>query len=354
MPTTPPPESGNPYQLSAWAFQNAWTVANEKSSASDAWFTQAVTAEGGPATMSPTPFSFEPNAPPPAVFIPYMAEGASIARFYEMSTMVINQLAGLYDEYIVKYFPNECGYLLKAQEWICNTLTNGGTGMSPAVEAQIWERDRSRVINESARMAREVLVTWAARRYALPPGAAAGQVLAVRKDAADKIAQASRDVAIKQAEIEIQNVRFAVESAIKLYSAAVAAAGDYIKALSIGPQSAMHVVPSVTDSQSRLISAATDYWRANISVEELRMKADMVPSQWDQDSRIKNGDWLVQQIKAQVDAAVVAAQSVGTQAAAALNSLHASVSVGGSTSNSVGYQYSNDTIDAAPTVTSVS
>lgn len=350
---TPPPSDGNPRLLAAWAFNNAWLVANQKSASSDEWFDQAVTAEGGPPAMTPAPFSFSPDAPPPDVFIPYMAEGASVAKFYEMSTMVINQLAGLYDGYMAKYFPNDCGYLEKAQEWICNTLTNGGTGMSPQVEAQIFERGRSRVLREGRRAEKEVLATWAARRYALPPGAAAGQVLQIHKDTADKVAELSRDVVIKQMEIEIENVRFAVDAAMKLYGVAVGAAGDYLKALSIGPTSAMQVIPSITDSQSKLIGAATDYWRANISVEELRLKASMTPAEWDQQSRIKNGDWLQDQIKTRVSAAIAAAQSVGTQAAAALNSLHGSVGVSNSTQDSVSYSYSNDTDSEAPTITQV-
>lgn len=303
--------------------------------------------------MSPTPFSFAPNAPPPSVFIPYMAEGASVAKFYEMSTMVINQLAGLYDGYMAKYFPNDCGYLEKAQEWICNTLTNGGTGMSPQVEAQIFERGRSRVLREGYKAEKEVLATWASRRYALPPGAAVGQVLQIRKDTLGKTAEISRDVVIKQMEIEIENVRFAVEAATKLYGVAVGAAGDYLKALSVGPTSAMQVIPSITDSQSKLIGAATDYWKANISFEELRLKASMPAAEYEQQSRIKNADWVMDMVKTQVAAAISAAQSVGTQAAAALNSLHAAVSVGNSTSDNVSYQYSNDTLDAAPTIITV-
>jgi hypothetical protein len=351
--TTPPPSDGNPRLLAAWAFNNAWNVSQQKAAQSDAYFNQAITAEGGPARMTPTPFSFTPNVDEPDVYIPYMAEGASVAKFYEMSTMVINQLADLYAGYMAKYFPDEVNYLLKSQEWIYNTLTNGGTGMNPHVEAQIWERDRSRVLKEADRDDEEALVQWAAKRYPMPPGAAIYQSLMIRKAAGDKIAESSRAVAIKQAEIEIENVRFAVENSIKLYAAASAAAGDYLKALAVGPTSAMQVVPSVTDSQAKLIGAASEYYRSRISVEELRLKASMPAAEWDQQSRIKNGDWVMEQVKAEVSAAIAAAQSVGTQAAASLNSLHAAVGVQNSTSDAVSYNYSNDTVSAAPTVTQV-
>lgn len=353
IPGDAPPSDGNPRLLTAWAFDNAWKQANNKANQSAYWFTNAVDADGGPASMNPASFNFTPNAIPPSVYIPYMAEGASIAKFEELSTAVINQLSGLYEGYLLEHMPNQCGYLESAQQWICNTLTNGGTGINPHVEAQIWERERARVLKEGAKAEKEVIATWAARGYPLPPGAAAYQVLQIKKDTTDKIAESSRAVAIKQAEIEIENVRLAVSEAIKLYGVAIAAAGDYLKAMSIGPSAGMQVVPSVTDSQSKLIGAVTDYWRANISFEELRMKASLTPAEWDQQSRIRNGDWLNDMVKVRVNAAIAAAQNVGTQAAAALNSLHGSTGVTNSTSDSVSYSYSNDTDGEAPTITQV-
>lgn len=349
----PPPEDGNPRLLTAWAFENSWLVAKDKATEAAGYFDKATTAEGGPARMSPAPFSFTPNVVEPQVEIPRTAEAASLATFYELSTAVINQLAGLYTGWITEYLPDNTQYFDQAQAKISEMLTTGGTGINPHVEAQIWERDRSRILKDADRAEQEVIATWAARRFPLPPGAATWQVLQVRKDAGDKIAQASRDVAIKQAEIEIENVRFAVKEAKDLWLGAVNAAADYIKALSVGPNSAMQVVPSVTDSQSKLINAASDYYRARISVEELRLKASMPAAEYEQASRIKNGEWLMEQIKTQVSAAIAAAQSVGTQAAAALNSLHGSTGVSNSTQDSVSYSYSNDTMNAAPTITQV-
>lgn len=350
---TPPPTGGQPRLLTAWAFENAWKVARSKSAQSSYWFDMAVAADGGPARMNANGFDFQITASQPNVYIPYAAEGASVAKFYELSNMVIAQLAMLYDGYMSKYFPDETGYLLRAQEWICNTIQYGGTGISPVVERQIWDRERSRTLSELARNEAEAYTLWAGRGFPLPPGMLANQLSMIRLDAAGKIAQASRDMAIKQMEIEIENVKFAVSEAIKLYGSAVGAAGDYLKALSIGPTSAMQVIPSITDSQSRLISAATDSYRASISVDELRLKASMTSAQWEQEARIKNGDWLTQQIKIEVDAAIAAAQSVGTQAAAALNGLHANTGVTNNTQDSVSYNYSNDTLDAAPTIVTV-
>lgn len=342
-------EGAGPYALTQWAFNNAWSVAQDKSATSDTLFKQALTAGGRAPTVSPAALGFDLTAIEPLVNIPQQAEGASLAKFHELSGAVIDQLAGLFRGYITTYFPDETPYLTKAQEWIVKALTTGGTGMSAQVEAQIWERDRARILKDAARAEDEALTVWAARGYPLPPGAAAHTVRLIQQDAQDKIAQASRDVAIKQAELEVENVKFAVQQAIGLYGAAMQAATEYIRALSIGPNSAMQVVPSVTDSQSRLISAAADYYRARISVDELRLRAQQPNAEFAQRAHEKTADLAMEDIKTRVGAAVSAAQSLGTQAASALNSLHASASVSGSGSTSVGYSYQGEVAgDVAP------
>jgi hypothetical protein len=336
-------------------FNSSWSLGASLANGSSALFAQSIGAVGNTPTVTPAQLNFTPSLVEPNVHIPANAEAASLATFYELSQTVVAQLAELFSGYITEYFPDDTGYLQSAQLWLDKALTEGGTGIAPSIEAQIWDRDRARVLKEAQRLEDETVQTWAARRYPLPPGAATYQVLQVRKDASDKIAAASRDVAIKQAELEIANVRFAVENAIKLYGTAMGAATEYIKALAIGPNSAMQVIPSITDSQSKLIGAASDYYRARISAEELRMKAKLPGAEWDQQSRVATAGFTMEGIKTRVQAAVSAAQSMGTQAAASLNSLHASASLGSSTSagTSVGYSYSNDTLDAPPAVTNV-
>ena len=340
--------SGGPYDLIPQVFNAAWDRAQNAASASSSNFSAALTAGGAGATMTPAAVAFDPTVVEPAVFIPTNAEAASVAKMTELSDAVIDKLAGLFSGYMGEYFPNECGYLEKAQRWICDTIESGGTGIQPHVEDQIWQRDRSRVLEETARARDEVFASFAARGFPVPPGAALHAIRLSQADASNRIAQQSRDVAIKQAEIEIENIRFAVDKAISLYGTAVAAASDYVKALSVGPTSAMQIVPSITDSQSRLIGAAGDYYRARIAVKELELKAHLPSAEFEQSARIKNGDWLMQMIRNKVDAAIAAAQALSTQAAAALNGLHASTSLGASSSNSVGFSYGGDVSGEVP------
>lgn len=324
------------------AWNLATTTAVAKSKTSDDLFYKALGEAGSAGKMTPSTFDFDVSVIEPPVAIPELAEGATMEVFNAWWTNINDALTQNFAWFIDKYFPNECNYLGKVQQWICKTLTEGGTGMAPHVEDQIWQRDRARLLKDAQRTKREVLTTFAARGFPLPPGAAAGAVSLVMSETQDKIAQASRDVAIKQAEIEIENVRFAVDKAIGLYSAAIGAAGDFIKALAGTSGNMSQLIPSITDSQSKLIGAASEYYRARIAVEELRLKATMPAAEWGQQAKTKNLEAEMQALRNRVDAAIAAAQSLGTQASAALNGLHASASITGNGSAQLGTSFSEN------------
>ncbi len=357
MATTPPYQPQyisplpSPHEVvgAAWAKAEQMTVRYDQIVNGN--FEEAMRRAQGGASMLPAYLQFDAEVPVPDVEIPRLAEGASLEMFDNWWNGIIDKLAGLYAGYMDRYFPNDCEYLKHAQQWICNAITQGGTGLNPVVEGQIWERDRGRILREAGRAEQEAVSMFAARGFPLPPGALNGALNRIQADTRDKLAQASRDVAIKQAELEVENVRFAVQQAIGLYGTAISAAKDYMAAMAGSANSPVQLLPSVTDSQSRLIAAASDYYRSRISAKELQLKAAMPNAEYQQQANSKNLDAKVQTIKNSVDAAVEAAKALATQAAALLNSVHTSASISGSRgySNSVGYSYSGEvTSDVYP------
>lgn len=333
----------SPYELVESVFANASTLALNSIAAQENLTKQTWTVSEKVAGFKRAELDDLDKLPEmPKVKIPEEAESASVRKFDEFSEKTINKLARLFSEYLSRYFPNDCAYLEHAQLKLCEMLTQGGTGINPVVEDQIWQRDRARVLNEVNRAGREVLATFAARGFPAPPGAALHQMNMIQQDAQNKIAQASRDVAIKQLEIEVENVRFAVDKAISLYQVAISAALDYIKALAIGPQLAAQVVPSVTDSQSRLIGAASDYYRAQLQALEIVQRHKVAEAEIDARGNEKAADLEMQRIGNRLQAMMEYAKSVATQASAALNALHASAGVSASGGTSVSYNYGGD------------
>lgn len=97
-----------------------------------------------------------------------------------------------------------------------NARIQGGTGIAPAVEQQIWDRARDRETALALAREQEVLRGAEALGFPLPSGALAGQLADARREFYDKLSGLSRDVAIKQAEMEQQNVRDAITQALQL------------------------------------------------------------------------------------------------------------------------------------------
>jgi len=111
----------------------------------------------------------------------------------------------------------------KYNAWIADTLKatlqqmlNGGTGIPVVVEKAIWERDRGRLDIAAAAEIQSANDEWAAKGFNLPPGALMARTMGVRRDNRVELSKQSREVAIKQADLEQANRQFAVKSGTEL------------------------------------------------------------------------------------------------------------------------------------------
>jgi hypothetical protein len=114
--------------------------------------------------------------------------------------------------------PDVFGDLSALRAVIADMLATG-TGLPPAIEAAIWERDVDRLTEDSVRDLDEAENTWAMKGFQLPPAALIAAGFAIQRDTAEKIAAQSRDVAVKQADLVQNNRHFAVDAGIKLAQA---------------------------------------------------------------------------------------------------------------------------------------
>lgn len=324
-------------------------------SENNTWFKAIATQANGtmsgnfgwsPATAQDVAVPIEPD-----VEIPRIAEGAELAKFHILTDAIIDKLVGIFRDYLTEYLPNECPYLEKAQLWCCRTLSGKNpTGIDAQIEAMIWDRERDRVLAENGRAKEDVIREYSARGYPMPPGAMYEAVLMIERKSMEEIGKANRDTAIEMAKIEIENVKFAVEQAIKLYTGATQAAGEYIKALAMGPQIGMEVIPSVTDSQSKLIEAANSYYQSRIQIAEMIQKNWQFNAEMNNKSKSEAMQNAIQVGKVNADVYMNRAKAAATLAAAGANALSANASVSLNNSNSVNYSYSNDTKEAGRTV----
>lgn len=314
-------------QLVEDIIDRAITIGTEKSEKADSYASAAVSAASGGVSLNYQPFAFTPGNVEPVVNIPMNATGVDGALYDSTYNKIIVDLSDKFADFFSTYFPNECNYLAAAQEWLCKVLTEGGSGIKPHVEDQIWQRERSRTLSEVHRASEEVLSLFASRGFPVPPGAALHQINTLQVEAQNKIAEASRDRAIKAAEMEIENIRFAVTNALDYRVKGIEAAAAYIKTLALGPEIAMRLATSAADAQAKLIGAASSYYNARIRLEEIRLDVVKTNTAFNLDAGKTTVAAFTDLQRTRASTVTSVAQSLGTQASSALNAVHASAGV---------------------------
>jgi hypothetical protein len=96
---------------------------------------------------------------------------------------------------------------------ILDDIANGGTGLDVSVEQDIYDRFLARQIAENDRLFQEVQDQFSATGFSLPSGAMASRLLQVSSEISTKNDQASREIAINQAELAQKNTHFTIEQA---------------------------------------------------------------------------------------------------------------------------------------------
>lgn len=240
-----------------------------------------------------------------------------------------SQITGFID----KYCPNLVGCLKTAMDgWICSSIEDGGTGMKPNVENAIWQRGRDREIIDSRRVIDEAVSGIAARGWSLPGGVLLDAVQRAKQAAADKASTINRDVMIKQADIEIENIRFAIGEGIKLRLGVISALLTYLGAWVSLRQIAIDKARALLDAKTRLYQSVAAYYGAIIDAARLVLEYEKINA----DNRMRlidtEGRDFAHKIESKVGAAISAAETMGAIAAAALGAQNTLAEVAHNTS----------------------
>ena len=286
----------------------------------------------------------------PLVTLPTDADTTTILNTFDSKyAQLVQLLSGEFDTFRRRFFPDESEAYTAAECYLLNSITNPDAGIPPAVAEQLLAQGRDKIVADANRASADALKTFANLRFPRPSGAAAAAVLEIQQKAQDGIAETARKIT----ELAIENLRFAVTTAISNRQAALGACIEYVKAIASGPDIASRVIGVGYDAQSKLINAVSTYYNARTAAKEVVAKVAQfnVSSTLDADS--KNQASKLKVLEERVQTVVSEAQQLGTMAASLFNNLHAQASINASASNAVSYNYSNDTVSAPPSVTSV-
>lgn len=305
---------------------NALATSNAAVNNASAAARAAITASQGYASPGGPVVVYGISATEPAIGI----VGDATLTYESQRDRLIAILSDKLADFFATYYPLAADAFDEATNWLVNTITVGGTGIAPAVEDQIWQRGRDRIIADGARVESQTLTEFASRGLSLPSGAMAGRLQEVRFEQLLKTQELSRDVAIKQAEIEIENLKFAVDLAVKSRMQAMGVAVDYIRALMSGADTAARVALLNADAKARMISATADLYRARLTRDEIAMRVPLANAANGVQLNGIGVDGFYKGVGARVQAASAAAESYGRVASAALASLNSVAAISNS------------------------
>lgn len=98
------------------------------------------------------------------------------------------------------------------------SIKNGGTGLDPQVEEDIYWQHLNRTQAENEKLFRDAENYWAARGFTMPPGMLSAQINEINNHITKNNLQASKDITISQAELAQKNTQFFIDKGVQLES----------------------------------------------------------------------------------------------------------------------------------------
>lgn len=223
--------------------------------------------------------TFDTDAPIFSAVAPTDLAGKMEQGYYGASPAMVSMLDGQVDALLAKYCP---GYQagMAAMESKLAQLMAGGSGFTPDVERAVMERAKDRNLGEYRRTRDAALTDMADRGFTLPNGALLSAIAKARQSAADNNARANVELVAKQAELEQQNLQFAISTSQALRGSVLSAMlGFHGNLVQINGQALEHgrsvanLLVETYNVQVKAYSAQLDAWKAEAGVYEVRLRA---------------------------------------------------------------------------------
>jgi hypothetical protein len=285
---------------------------------------QAITAASGWASTSP---SYVPilSVTIPSTNDPSLTNMQLLFKndYDDIFSSLKPYLDNLRDAWLTRFFPEVDDCLrIHEDDWICDVLQGNYDGIPAYVEEAIWNRGRDRELRDSSRMLDEATTAFAARGFSYPPGALNAVVLEVGHAEREKISSISREVAIKNIDVQIETIKFAVSQATALRLGVQQALNGYLDTYLKPPALGIEHAGQLASAQARLWDASGAYYGALINAQKLKLDAYEYNSSVQIRAQEVDVQAFMEKTKATVNAALSSAQYFANAAAGALAALN--------------------------------
>lgn len=142
-------------------------------------------------------------------------------------------------------------------------MFQGGTGLPPVIEQQLFDRARGREDTVAAKAVAEAFDTFASKGFVAPPGMLTAQVNAARETGQLQVNSLNRDITLKVADVAIENMKFAVQQGL-------AAENIIYNIFNNAAQRAFEIAKFMVESQLQLYGVQVTVFNAQTSSYQTR------------------------------------------------------------------------------------
>lgn len=218
---------------------------------------------------------------------------------------------------------------------LASRIANGGTGLPAEAENAIWDRQRERELIASDDAIRD-LDRMETLGYALPPGVYIDARLRVNTEMRARHMSLGREIMIKQAELEMENIRQSLGIAVQLEQTLTNYNNQVEQRLFESCKYATQAGIEIYNAKVKAYAAYLETYKTKVAIYEARIRGEMAKVEiykaqiQAEEAKAQVNTALIQQYKVQTDAAlagveVFKAQVMSIQSKAELEKLKISI-----------------------------
>lgn len=177
----------------------------------------------------------------------------------------------------------DTGYLSELRDplvaKLLDGLTNGGYGIEPGDEQALWARARDRAEQQGKIEVEQAGKEAVATSFPMPQGVYYQRLERARQAAQEKMSEINREIALKRADLYVENRRFTIQEvqkyeqmAISLYNAVQERALNFAKA-------AAEIGLAIYDAAIKKFNADMDAYKTEAQVFEIRIRAELAKAE---------------------------------------------------------------------------
>lgn len=152
-------------------------------------------------------------------------------------------------------------------------IQNGGYGIEPNDEAALWDRARARELETAMQQVEQLFADAAARGFPYPPGDMNVAIQRAHQALQDKVSTVSRDIALKRADMYVENRKFTIEQSKSLEQILLGYHGSVQERALNAAKAVLEASIAIFNAQVAKYNAQLEAYKTEATVYESRIRA---------------------------------------------------------------------------------